>query len=362
MNENPGGVEAFLKNYKNYMDTEKIQFDFLCNTKNPVAFEEVLTQTGSLFFHITPRSQNPKLFYQELKAFFEEHSQNYDTLWVNLNSLANVDYLKYARKYGIKRRIIHSHNSQNMDSFLRGLLHRLNKLTISNLATDYWACSESAASWFYPKNLLSQAKIINNAIKVEDLAFDAAKRASLRQQLGWQENFIIGNIGRLHFQKNQEFLLDLMAEWSKTRDDLRLVLIGQGEDEEKLKNKVRELGLADKVHFAGVQYDIAGWLSSFDLFLFPSQFEGLSIAALEAQANGLPLLSADHILPDYIRLNDNILVASLADSTEVWTEKFEQVYTGKISREEADMTKKFTAIGFNIDIEATKLQDDLLQG
>lgn len=63
-------------------------------------------------------------------------------------SLANIDYLKMAKKYGIKKRIIHSHNSQNMDSKLRGMLHKINKQMLERWATDYWACSEDAAKWF----------------------------------------------------------------------------------------------------------------------------------------------------------------------------------------------------------------------
>ena len=59
---------------------------------------------------------------EELKNFFENNASKYDAIWVNVCSLANIDYLKMAKKYGVKRRIIHSHNSQNMDSRLRGIL------------------------------------------------------------------------------------------------------------------------------------------------------------------------------------------------------------------------------------------------
>ena len=95
-------------------------------------------------------------------------------------SLANIDYLKLAKKYGISKRIIHSHNSQNMDSRLRGILHLINKSMISRYATDYWACSKEAADWFYNRDLQRDVVVIHNAIDVERMAFDPMKRRKIR--------------------------------------------------------------------------------------------------------------------------------------------------------------------------------------
>ena len=99
--------------------------------------------------------------------------------------------LKYARKYGIPKRIIHSHNSKNMDSRLRGVLHHLNRLVIQKYATDYWACSEAASRWFYRDSLKDQVQIIHNAISTERMQFDPKKRQQLREQLGFADSYII---------------------------------------------------------------------------------------------------------------------------------------------------------------------------
>ena len=130
-------------------------------------------------------------------------------------SLANIDYLKMAKKYGIKRRIIHSHNSQNMDSRLRGILHKYNKKRIAYYVTDFWSCSKEASEWFYDSSIIKKSIIISNAIDVEKYCFDDVKRKKLRRDLKWEENYIIGNIGRLHFQKNQMFILDIFEKLIK---------------------------------------------------------------------------------------------------------------------------------------------------
>lgn len=127
MTENPGGVESFLMNYYRHIDRSRIQFDFLANSHESVAYEQEIISMGARVFHITARSENLKVYKKELKRLFVEHSAEWQAIWVNVCSLANIDYLKIAKQFGIKKRIIHSHNSQNMDSKLRGILHNINK-------------------------------------------------------------------------------------------------------------------------------------------------------------------------------------------------------------------------------------------
>lgn len=214
MTENPGGVESFLMNNYRKIDNNKIHLDFLANTKNKIAFEDELVSHGSKVYHISPRRKSPINFYRELNHFFSRLADEYDCIWVNLNTLVNIDYLKYAKKYGIKRRIVHAHNSRNMDEGLKGKLtyqfHEYHKNRIASYATDFWACSLDAAKWFYPKEVLSKVKVVKNAIEIKRFKFDAQKRRELRKSLNLDNKFVIGNVGRLHFQKNQEFIIDII--------------------------------------------------------------------------------------------------------------------------------------------------------
>ena len=111
MTENPGGVESFLMNYYRRIDLERFHFDFLCNSYDPVAFEDEIHRMGGRTIHFTSRRRNPLRFKRELESFFVKHAGEYQAIWVNVNSLANIDYLKLAVKYGIPKRIIHSHNA-----------------------------------------------------------------------------------------------------------------------------------------------------------------------------------------------------------------------------------------------------------
>ena len=357
MTENPGGVESFLMNYYRNIDRTQLQFDFLCNSHNQVAYEDELVKLGASVYHITSRKENALKFRRELNSLFSEHAGDWDAIWVNVCSLANIDYLKIARRYGLRKRVIHSHNSENMDSFLRGILHKINMRRIENYATDFWACSNEAAKWFYNDKLLRKVIVIQNAIDVDKMRFDPEKRKTIREQLGVSDEVkVIGNVGRLHFQKNQEFILDVFSCYVKKQPESILVLIGQGEDGEKLKAKSRDLGIDDKVIFAGLQRDIPAWLSALDLFLFPSKFEGLSVAALEAQANGVPMLASDRVISPDTKVNDNFVFYGLENSPEMWSGKIDEVMSLEREKPE-DISRRFSERGFDIREEAVRLRE-----
>jgi len=355
MTENPGGVESFLITYYRNIDRSIIQFDFLCNFYEPAAYEDELISLGANVYHIVSRKENRKRFRKELDELFMKHSCEWDAIWVNVCILANIDYLKTAKKYGISKRIIHSHNSQNMDGTLRGILHLCNKQLIHKYATDFWACSIPAAKWFYKKELMDKVEIIHNAIDAEKMRFDPEKRNELRKKYHWENKNIIGNIGRLHFQKNQEFVIRVFNQYHYSHPDSLLVLVGQGEDEPKLKKAVQKYCLEDFVYFAGVQKDIQAWLSCFDLFLFPSRFEGLGIAILEAEANGLPVIASASVIPDEVKINSNYTSISLDSDLSVWCETIEKMaQVGRIDNETAK--KSISEKGYDIETETAKLE------
>ena len=359
MTENPGGTESFLMNYYRHMDRDKIQFDFLANTLDNIAYEEELTAYGSRVFHIPPRRQNRSAFYRELDRLFHRHANEWYAIWVNVSSLANIDYLKAAKKYGIKKRIIHSHNSQNMDSKLRACLHLWNRTQVAKYATDFWACSEDAAKWFYTPDLMKQCIIVRNAIDTERVRFDEEKRTAIRTEYGWPDKFVIGNVGRLHFQKNQKFIIDIFQDFHAGHPDSVLVLVGHGEDETALKEQAKNCGLTDSVFFAGVQSDIQAWLSAFDFFLFPSKFEGLGIAALEAEANGLPVLASERVIPAEVKMNENLVFFPLDAGAEAWAARIAEMQgLGRLKY--VDAKNAILDHGYDIETEVRKLENALL--
>ena len=188
----PGGIESVIMNYYRNIDKNKIQFDFLCNTEN-VAYEDEIKKLGGVIYRIPARSKGYFKYKKSINNFFKNYHDKYDAIWVNVCSLANIDYLKIAKKYNIKTRIIHCHTSQNMDSKLRGILHKFNKLFLKKYATNFWSCSASSSSWFYSKSIMNsnKFKIIKNAIDLDKFIFNNKIREEYRRDMKIDDDTIV---------------------------------------------------------------------------------------------------------------------------------------------------------------------------
>ncbi len=357
MNDNPGGMESFLMAYLRHLDHEQVHLDFLTNCET-IAYEDELASLGARVFKICARSKNPYRYRKQLTAFFRQHAAEYDVLWLNTCSLANIDYLKMAKRYGIPRRIIHSHNSQNMDSRLRGLLHAVNRHRIHRYATDFWACSRKAGAFFYSPAVLAgdRYREIPNAIDCSLFTFDADVRQAVREEWGLTDNLVIGHIGRLHFQKNQRFLLEIFQSVYTANPHARLLIIGQGEDEAMLRAYASALGLTEAVIFAGVRGDIPRLLQGMDVFALPSRFEGLPVVLVEAQAAGLHAVVADTVSTQ-VALTEAIHFLPLTAGADGWAQAL--LDAAQLPRE--NTLAHLTAAGYDIRTQAANVQALLME-
>ncbi|WP_251717095.1 glycosyltransferase [Lactobacillus agrestimuris] len=357
-----GGLESAIMNYYRRFDKDKIRLDFICNSSNLIEYHDEIDKLGGNVFYTSKRGKNPFRYYREMDKLFKEIASNYDSFWFNANDLSNIYSVKLAKKYNIKRIIVHSHNSQIFIPGIKGKiykkLHYANRAKIGNYATDLWACSNVAGKWMFPDNL--DYKIIRNAIDINKTKFDDKKRNRIRHELGLQDAFVIGHVGRLNFQKNQKFIISLTPEIKKFIPNAKIVLVGDGEDKEEITNIIKSRRLQNDILLVGQKKDMAGWYSSFDMLLFPSLFEGLSVALLEAQANGLPILASDRVSPEEITINNNISFQSLETSKKLWIEDIKRIhkYHSRISNDE--IHSNFEKKRYDIDVEAKRVEKELI--
>lgn len=365
MSSFPGGIESVIMNYLTNFDLSKFHFDFLFLYSNieKMAYSQELEKMGCKIFYIPSKRNNPIAHFKALNNFFKIHGSEYDTVWFNANDLANIDVLKVAKKFNIKHRIIHSHNSQITDTGLnairRKILHQFNKNKISHIANEYWACSKVAAQWMYPARIISNVEIIKNAINPNFYKFNSEKRNKIRNKYHMNDSMVIGNVGRLFFQKNQIFMLDIIHQVVPQIPNIKLVLVGDGPDKQRIVEKIKQLQLQENVLLVGKQSDMQGWYSAFDIFLFPSLFEGLSVALLEAQANGVSILASDRVSPNEIQINDNIAFVSLNKNVEYWKDKLIQICNNSSRVNEVEIYRNFVSHGYEIKKAAKILEQKL---
>ena len=142
----------------------------------------------------------------------------------------------------------------------------------------------------------------------------------LRAELGIPKDaFVIGHVGRFAEQKNHVFLLEIAAEVAKQEPKMRLLLLGEGSLGSDIKQKVWEMGLNDRVIFAGARPDVPEIMGSIiDVFLFPSLYEGLPLVLLEAQAAGLPCIFSDVITDETDTVKPLLQRLSLSQPPSDW--------------------------------------------
>lgn len=310
-----GGIESFFKEYIKYISD--VHFDFIALDET-VAFGEHWHEQDCQIFKVPRKSRDLFGYYRRLKEIFSKARPQYDAVWFNDNNLGDIYFLKLARSYNIPVRICHAHNARNRLGMFRKLRHEWNRKNIFRVATDFWACSELAGEWFYGKK--DNIKIIPNAIDAKRYRFDPQIREETARELGVEDKFVIGHVGRFTEQKNHSFLLDVFSQVAAEKTNSVLLLVGDGELRRRMEEKVKNLGLADKVIFLGERTDVNRILQIMDVFAFPSLYEGLSIALLEVQAAGIPAIVSETVSKE-VKVTEAIYFLPLDKGTNVWTEK-----------------------------------------
>ena len=356
MTDNLGGLETFMLSYISNIDNDKVVFDFIAPYEK-ISIEEEINELGGTVYHLPKRKENIRAYMNEFKVFMKNNASKYDAVWLNDCMFCNLDILILAKIYGIKTRIIHAHNSKAMGSKSQLIRHTINKRLIGFLATDFWACSKLAGEWSYPTSIAKKygINVVTNAIDTEKYNYKVDIRNELRNKLGVENAFVIGNVGRLHFQKNQDFMLDIFKNVLSKKPNAVLWLIGGGEDEEKLRTKVNALNIDNNVVFWGIRRDVPDMLQAMDVFLMPSKFEGLGIVAIEAQSTGLPCIMSD-VIPKDTNVTEHAEYLSLDDSPSVWAEKI--LCYSEYNRHDSSNSVK--AHGFDIKEASRKLENQFI--
>lgn len=308
-----GGLETMLMNYYRNIDRTKIQFDFLVHRNNREAYDDEIELLGGKIFRVPRLNPFSYKYKSVLKEFFCSHRE-YQIIHVHQDCMSSV-ILKIAEECGVPVRIAHSHNSnQNRD--LKYPIKLYYKRFISQYATDLFACSEEAGKWMFSG---AKFKVLNNAIDAKSYKFNDKIREEMRVQLGIEKNeLVIGHVGRFSEVKNHKFLVEIFYRIQK-ENSAKLLLIGEGVLQEKVKEQAKNLGIEKQVLFLGMRSDVQRLLQAMDVLVFPSLYEGLPLSLIEAQAAGLPCIISNKV-PIECKKTDLVQQLDLAENTLRWAD------------------------------------------
>jgi len=308
------GLETMLMNYYRSIDRSQIQFDFLTHRHTEGAYEQEIISMGGRVYH-APRlyPQNYIAYFKYMDQFFKEHTE-YQIVHSHIDTMS-IFPLYAAKRRNVSIRISHSHSSK-LDKDAKIAIKYLAKLALTKVANVYCACGERAGKFMYGNRTF---RVIKNAVDLEKFKFNSELRMKTKEMLGIGNAFVIGHVGRYCYIKNQAFLMEVFYEVRKTITNVKLLLIGKGEDEAMLRIKAEELGCKDDVLFLIDRSDVDELYQAMDVFVMPSLFEGLPVVGIEAQANGLQCIVSNQISKE-ILLTNSIQMLSLSDTKEQWAE------------------------------------------
>lgn len=312
---NQGGIETLIMDLYRCTDRTQIQFDFLVHDFQRGYFDDEIEAFGGTIHRLeNPFSLLGALGYRRnLNKFFSVHCE-YTILHSHLNTFSGV-VLDVAKRVGIKTRIAHSH-AASPGSILKLPLSLVGRMLGRSAITHFFACSTKAANWAFG-HYGDSAIIVRNGIDTDRFVFSEENRAEYRRQLKLNNELVIGHIGRFTKDKDHNYLIDIFSEVIKLDSNVQLLLIGEGPLEKSIRNKISNLNIQDSVELLGRRDDVAQLLSAMDVFVFPSENEGLGIAAIEAQANGLICIASD-TLPKELQQTDSIKFLSKNKGAAYW--------------------------------------------
>ena len=337
------GVSVMVMNYYKHLDHERLTFDFMINEEVDEATRIFIEGFGSKIY-IMPKLRLKNIFKYvfELLKFYRQNE--YKIIHGHVPNSA-IFYFGLARRVPCK--IMHSHSTKMADIFWKRIRNWLLTRFVKLVASEYAACSEDAARFLFGRN--SKVTIINNAIDVERYLFNNDDRKNTRQSLGLTNEFLIGHIGRFSAVKNHQFILSVFSEVYEKNQDMRLILVGEGELKKEIVQKVERLGLSNVVTILSATNCIEKYMSAIDFLILPSLFEGLGLVGIEAQASGLNVLVSDKV-PSAIDVTGNVDFLTL--DRQLWVKKLLDI---KLNIDRLEQGAKVYGSIYDLNVQMQKL-------
>ena len=336
-----GGAETFIMNVYRKINRDKIQFDFMVHSDEVGVFDEEIDKLGGKIYNIDSfNGVNSISYAKKWDDFFNQHSE-FTALHGHIGSSASI-YLRSAKKHGIYA-IAHSHYTYTFNKF--SFLHKPLTLTNRFLADSFFACSYEAGYTRYGKKVVSNTNIfsiVKNGIDPYKYAFNETTRKRMRDELGINNEYVVGMVGRLIAEKNPNLILKVIQSFSSD-DNIKFLWIGEGELRDYITLELRKYHLEDKVQMIGTVLNVQDYLQAMDVFLFPSISEGLGIALIEAQASGLPCVISMGI-PDEAIITNLCKKIDFKKDINTWRDAIKS----KLDYARDDMSKSISRAGYDI--------------
>ncbi|OBZ07882.1 hypothetical protein A8L34_24955 [Bacillus sp. FJAT-27264] len=308
-----GGIENTIMDIYRGINKQEVLIDFVVRRPEEGCYHGEIISYGGRIYNLFDKKKHKKVmkwnFYADIYSFFcfyrlLKREGPYSAVHI---AHPNLDgYLIAAAKLArVPIRIIHSHNTGFDDRTRPSLSRRwIRKASLSlgkYFATHLWGCSQAACEYMFGKDVIrdKRAEVVQNPINIKRFTGINISKSDARAQMNVPTNgLILLNVARYATQKNHLFLIDVLYEALKIRDDLHLILIGTGPLEDQVKNYIIEKNVENNVTMLDKNMSVPVALKASDFFLLPSLYEGFGNTLIEAQAAGIPCFASTTCQPE----------------------------------------------------------------
>ncbi len=349
---NRGGAEAMLMNYYRNINRDRVQFDFLLTEQKHCQYEDEIESLGGCVYRVPLlKFSNPFPYINGIKHFLKEHSE-YKIVHSHTSSKSAVP-LWVAKRCGVPVRVCHAHSSSSghgMEGFVRWGL----SVWLKKVATDFMSCGDRATRCWYGEKYLKIARFVPNAIDLSKYSFDEMQRKAMRDKLELSDDkYVLGMVSRFHPVKNHLFALDVLDALKKSGYKVRMLFVGDGELRKMIESKMEVLSLCDDVIIVGEVSDVFNYVQIMDIMLMPSLHEGLGMALIEAQTNGLFCIASTGV-PYEVDVTGNVDFLPL--EVKAWAECLASKIKQGVARD-VDAVRKVRNAGYDIKVAGKDLEE-----
>lgn len=338
-----GGAETFLMKIYRKLDKKNYQMDFCVTKKEPGYYDEEIKKMGGKIFVIPQKSKHPLKSFLKLKKIVKEEKY-YSVLRTSQQSLATIDLIA-AKFGGAKKLIYRSSNSNITGNKIKKIVNKFFSFLPKIIPNVKIAPSTEAATFVFGKKQVDSGKvqILKNCLDYDLFRFNIDIRNKILKELNLKNKIVFGHVGRFNIQKNHQFLLDVFKQIHNKLSNSVLLLIGEGELFEQVKNQVLNYGLNDCVLFLGSKPNVNEYLMAMDILIFPSFFEGMPNVLIEAQATGLKCVVSDSITKE-ANITGLVKYLDLQLPIEDWT----NLILNELNYNRCDKEKLFNEQKYNL--------------
>lgn len=322
------GISSVIMSWIRNADRNKIAIDVLaCWRREPDYTDEIKREGGKVFFIEEKDSISNYIgFIRKVYNFFSKNASNYDIVHLH-SSIFSYPILFAARKYGVKKCIVHVHSKALGNSKLSAYRNLATLIPMKISKSNYWACSEEAAKVWFEKIGILQYTVVHNGIESEIFVKNKLIRNEYRKK--WKiddSEYLIGHVSNMSAVKNVPFIIEVLYCLINRGYKVKLVLIGKKELPNDTMKSIHGYNLENCIINAGVRDDVEKCVQAFDVCFMPSLSEGYGLVPIETEVAKVPVILSSGFPAVIKHLPLSFPVELITDE---WVDKCEWIFKNK---------------------------------